>query len=284
MKDSAIIEKSDKFKYSHGFSTRLGGVSEGIYASLNLGMNRGDDKDKVIKNWDLFLDACGINNRSFVCGNQIHGNNVHIATKDDLRPAYGPGQLIDADGYVTSEKDVPLAIFTADCVPVLLEDSVNNVIGCVHSGWRSTVADIEGEAIKKMLSLGASCENIRIAIGPAIDKCCFEVGGEVIEAVINLIGFEAACNLADIKKDNVQVPLSEYFKSLNNADSFSKIDMSYKYMLDLRGVVKTRFMQLGVYEESIELVGSCTMCNPDRYYSHRYTNGSRGSLACCISM
>lgn len=256
--NSAIIEKASKFKYPHGFSTRLGGVSDGIFSSLNLGMNRGDDKEKVIKNWDLFLEACEIPEREFVCGCQVHKNNVHIASEADLRPAYGPGELIEADGYVTDKSLVPLSVFTADCVPILLEDSVNGVIGAVHSGWRSTVADIEGEAVKKMLSLGSDPVNIMVAIGPAIDRCCFEVGPEVIEAVESLIGVNETTSLYTAKENG-------------------------KYMLDLRGVVFKRFTQLGVPSQNIELVGGCTMCNPDRYFSHRYTNGNRGSLACIIS-
>lgn len=256
--EKILVEKATKFKYPHGFSTRIGGVSNGIYASLNLGMNRGDDKEKVIKNWDLFREACGITNEAFVCGNQVHGNNVHIATKADLRPAYGPGELIDADGYVTKERDVALSVFTADCVPILLEDSVNGVVGAVHSGWRSTVKDIEKEAIRKMILLGSDPSDILVAIGPAIDRCCFEVGGEVIDGVNALIGAEAAALLYEEKPNG-------------------------KYMLDLRGVVKKRFVQLGVLPENIELVGGCTMCNHDKYFSHRYTNGERGSLACIIT-
>lgn len=257
-KEKIVIEKAKNFKYPHGFSTRIGGVSEGIYASLNLGMNRGDDKDKVIKNWDMFREACGIKNEAFVCGNQVHGNNVHVATSADLRPAYGPGELFDADGYVTKESDVALSVFTADCVPILLEDSVNGVVGAVHSGWRSTVADIEKQAISKMVALGSNPSDILVAIGPAIDKCCFEVGSEVIDGVCNLIGSEVASSLYDEKPNG-------------------------KFMLDLRGVVKKRFIQLGVLPENIELVGGCTMCNPDRYFSHRYTDGKRGSLACIIT-
>lgn len=259
MNEKVVIEKAENFKYNHGFSTRIGGVSEGIYASLNLGMNRGDDKDKVIKNWDLFLDKAKIKNRAFVCGNQIHGNNVHIATKKDLRPAYGPGELIDADGYVTNEPNVPLAIFTADCVPILLEDSVAKCVGAVHSGWRSTVSDIEGEAIKKLKMLGSNPENVKVAIGPAIDICCFEVGKEVCDGIDNLLGKDAA-------------------------KSFYYLKDNGKYMLDLRGVVKKRFTQLGVLDKNIEIVGDCTMCHPEKYWSHRYTKGIRGSLACVIEL
>lgn len=109
-----------------------------------------------------------------------------------------------------------------------------------------------------MVSLGANPQNIYIAIGPAIDKCCFEVGPEVIEGVKQLIGSFA----------------EQYYFSKNND----------KYMLDLRGVVKERFIQKGILPENIELVGECTMCNPNKYWSHRYTNGVRGSQANIICM
>lgn len=255
--DKALVEKSELIYCPHAFSTRAGGVSEGTYASLNLGMNRGDKQELVIENWNRFLTAAGIEMREFVCGSQVHGNNVVIAGTDDLRPAYGPGHMHDADGYVTNERNVPLAIFTADCVPLLLEDHQNHVIGAIHCGWRSTVSDIEGVAIEKMISLGAVPSLIHAAIGPAIDICCFEVGFEVIRAVQDMLG----------------EPATEYFTSKRNG----------KFYLDLRGVVHRRLIQLGLSEENIEHVGGCTMCHPGLYYSHRYGGKTRGSLACVIS-
>lgn len=250
------FHSSKLIKSPHGFSTREGGVSKGIYASLNLGMNRGDDVAAVTENWRLFLDATGIGYRPFVCGRQVHGSTVHVATAEDARPAFGPGELIDADGYVTNVKDLPLAIFTADCVPVLMEDSLAGVVGAIHCGWRSTVADIEKSAIDAFISLGSNPENIRLAIGPAIRNCCFEVGEEVIEAVDRLIG---------IKKDGL------YYRKDNG-----------KYMLDLAETVKIRFSQLGVRPEHMDIVGECTLCNPKMYYSHRFGGSARGSLASAI--
>ena len=245
----------------HGFSTRSGGVSDGMFESLNLGMNRGDEPARVTENWSRFLDSCGIKQRSFVCGKQVHENTVHIATKDDARPAYGQYpdgmDLIECDGFVTAEKDVPLAIFTADCVPVLMQDPVKGIIGAVHCGWRSTVSDIEKNATDAFMSLGSDPADIRIAIGPAIDRCCYEVGGEVIDAVEALIGNAAK-------------------------DYYSRRDA--KFMLDLRGVVRHRFIMLGIKKEHIETVGDCTMCHPEKYYSHRGTKGNLGSLACVITM
>lgn len=254
----------------HGFSTRSGGVSDGMFDSLNLGMNRGDESARVTENWRRFLESCDITQRSFVCGKQVHENTVHIATKEDARPAYGKypdgRDLIECDGYVTAQKDVPLAIFTADCVPVLMHDPVKGVIGAIHCGWRSTVSDIEKKAVDAFISLGSDPANIMVAEGPAIDKCCFEVGSEVIEAVETLIG--------DAAKD---------FYSPGPADkSFG--NPAEKYMLDLRGVVRYRFIMLGIKKEHIETVGECTMCHPEKFYSHRGTKGNRGSLACVITM
>ena len=247
----------------HGFSTRPGGVSDGMFESLNLGMNRGDDEARVTENWRRFLESSGIYQKEFVCGKQVHGNTVHIADRSDLRPAYGKGIMNECDGYVTSLPGVPLAIFTADCVPVLMHDPVKGVIGAVHCGWRSTVADIEKNAVDAFRSLGSDPADIRIAIGPAIEKCCFEVGGEVIDAVRELVGEDA----------------KKYY-----SPSTKKGSTNDKFMLDLKGVVRHRFIMLGVREENTGMIGECTMCHPEKYYSHRGTNGNRGSLASVISL
>lgn len=250
------VIKSKLIECPHGFSTRVGGVSTGTYASLNLGMNRGDDKELVIKNWDIFLDACDISNREFVCGKQVHGNYVHIATEADLRPAYGPGELIEADGYVTNLRHVPLAIFTADCTPLLMHDPVDNVIASVHCGWRSTAGDIMGNAVKAMEQLGSRPENIRAAIGPSICYDCFQVGGEVVEAMNQL---------------------------LSDASSYYRTDGD-KYRLDLKNVVRARLIQVGLGTENIEVTDECTLCQPQMYWSHRYEGTNRGSQANIIEL
>ena len=254
---SLRTERSRLLTVPHGFSSREGGVSEGIFESLNLGRNRGDEPERVNENWRRFLRDCEIPGNAVVWGRQVHGSYVHVAGADDLRSFQETKAPIEADGFVTDKPGVPLAVFTADCVPVLLQDPKHGVIGAVHSGWRSTVADIGGQVIAKMCALGADASEIRIAIGPAIDRCHFEVGPEVIEAVDALLG-DVAC---------------AYYRAQGE-----------KFYLDLRGVVRERFLQLGVKTENIELIGGCTMCNPDLYWSHRFTKGERGSQAAVIAI
>lgn len=258
-------EKSALLTAPHGFSTRLGGVSSGIYSSLNLGVNWDDSDENVLENWQRFLSSCNIPMQDIVFGKQVHGNNVHVASEGDRRPFHEIPLPILADGYVTAEPGLPIAVTTADCVPLLLEDPVHRVIGAVHCGWRPTVADIESEAIKKMISLGAVPSDIHAALGPAIDQCCFEVGPEVIDAVNNLLGG----------------PCSEFYNKKVSAGTSSSEE---KYMLDLRGVVIKRLLQLGLRPENIEKVGTCTMCHPDKYFSHRYSKGLRGSMFSVIML
>lgn len=245
---------------THAFSTRLCGVSEGIYHSLNLGIATGDDEENIRTNWEIFLEACGIIGVSFVYGKQQHGNRVLIVDEEDKRPVSSSvPEKYYADGYVTNRRNVPLAVFTADCVPVLLHEKYAGVIGAVHCGWRSTAADIEKNAVEAMESLGADPKKIRAAIGPAIEKECFEVGEEVVDAMASLLGEDLS-------------PFAE------------KKEAPGKYRMDLKGIVKRRFVQLGLQEKNIEILPACTMCESERFWSHRYTGGQRGSQASIIML
>jgi YfiH family protein len=260
LQNMAEFVASDVIKCAHAFSTRLGGISTGDFTSLNLGFGRGDDKENVLTNYRIFGASCGIPLTDIVSGKQVHGNHVRIVTSADMYSFAEAGELIEADGLVTAKKGVPLVIFTADCVPVLLEDPVNGVIGAVHCGWRSTVADIEGEAVSKMVSLGAKPENIRAAIGPAICKDCFETGPEVPEAIDGLLG-------EDGKK---------FYKPEEGREG--------KFLVDLKGAVAERLVQLGLDRSHIDDVCECTMCVQGKYWSHRGTGGKRGSQANVIMM
>ena len=140
---SQSFVKSHILTCPHGFSTRLGGVSEGIFESLNLGrLTLGDAPEKVQENWRIFGAATGIDTSRFVHGQQVHGNHVRIASAADAHGITEPASWDSADGYVTNIPGVPLAVFTADCAPLLLHDPVAGVVGAIHCGWRPVAADI----------------------------------------------------------------------------------------------------------------------------------------------
>ncbi|MEG2119587.1 MAG: polyphenol oxidase family protein, partial [Pseudoflavonifractor sp.] len=168
-KDGVTYEQVSELGVPHGFSTRIGGVSEGIYAALNLGMHRGDDPECVAENYRRFCAAVGVERGSMVFTNQVHSATVRICTSADR--GYGPDRPIDyeADGLVTDVPGLVLTIFAADCLPVLLYDPVRQVIAAVHAGWRGTAGDIVGNAVARMrTAYGCRHQDIRAAIGPCI--------------------------------------------------------------------------------------------------------------------
>ena len=259
MEDISVI-RSTLITCRHGFSTRLGGVSQGIFNSLNLGHNRGDDAQNVLENWRRFGEATGIDTSRFVHGHQSHGTTVRIACKADAHSIVEQTPWPEADGYVTNEPDTPLVIFTADCTPLLMQDPDAGVIAAVHCGWRSTVADIEGKAVEAMASLGADPARIRAAIGPGIRQCCFQTGPEVPQAIDTLLSGDTAGLYAPDPSE------------------------AGKYRTDLPGTVKRRLIRLGLLEENIDELGICTMCRPDRFWSHRAMGAARGSQANIIAL
>lgn len=241
---------------THCFTTRWGGVSQDHLESLNLGENRGDDPDRVRENYRRLLEALGLPLQPLCFTKQVHENNVLVVGDEDRRELFTPFKY-EADGIVTNVKGLPLICFTADCVPVLLCDPEAEVIAAVHCGWRSTAADILAEAVKKMTSLGALPKDIRAAIGPAIDICCFETGPEVPEAMEKLLPGDC---------DGVYFPVGQ----------------GEKFMVDLKEANRRRLMALGLREKNISVSDECTSCNSDRYWSHRKTKGERGTQAALI--
>ena len=231
----------------HAFSTRLGGVSTGVLESLNLSVRRGDTPENVRENWRRLGAAAGLDLTRAVYARQIHSADVRIAHAADAQPPELEPRFA-CDGFVTNEPGVPLAVFMADCLPVLLHDPAAGVIGAVHCGWRGSVADI----------LGAAVADIRAAIGPGIGACCFEVGPEVAAAAEALL----------------HAPLGALARP--RADG--------KALLDLKGVNARRLMQLGVPAGQIAVSDACTMCRPDVFWSHRATDGRRGVQAAVITL
>ena len=239
----------------HAFTTRYGGVSDGIFSSLNLGSNRGDDPEHVRENYRRVCALMGVGIDEAAVTKQVHGNVVRVVTERD-RHVCMSAVPYEADGLVTSVRSLPLMCFTADCVPVLLCDSAHGVIAAVHAGWRSSVSDILGNAVKEMCALDARKENLCAALGPAIGKCCFETDDDVPAAVAVYLGGETE-GLFVRRGDG-------------------------KTLVDLRGANKRRLLQLGLREENIDVSDECSFCSHEKYWSHRYTKGQRGSQAAAI--
>ena len=238
----------------HGFSTRFGGVSSGIYESLNLCYSCDDEAEKVTENYRILAKALEIEPAEFVFSKQVHRDDIRVCTEKD-RQGLPPKIPYEADGLITDVKGLPLMIFTADCTPILLHDPVRKVAGAVHAGWRGTVLDIAGKAVRKMQTVyGCDPKNICAAIGPCISKCCFETGSEVYEAVKALLG--------------------------DDAEKFALRKPDDKYMVDLKGINEYLLKKAGV--GSIEVTDECTKCLHDKYWSHRATNGKRGTQCSCI--
>ena len=237
----------------HAFTTRIGGVSTGIYESLNLGQSLGDDRALVRENYGILCGALGITCDDIVGSHQVHGAQVRVVTKADRGDVFVKTSHI-ADGLITIEHGVALAVFSGDCVPILLHDPVSGAIGAVHAGWRGTVADIAGAAVSRMSEeYGCNPADIRAAIGPCISKCCFETDSDVTDALHSVLP-EAAGNCYERRGE--------------------------KYMTDLKEANRLLLQRAGVHDISIS--DECTSCRSDKYWSHRRTKGKRGSQAAII--
>ena len=237
----------------HAFTTRLGGVSEGIFASLNIALHRGDLDENVERNYEILADALGFDLGSLVLTRQTHSDIVRVVTKNDAR-GIDHRNYPECDALITNDAGCALVVFTADCTPILLFDQVTGAVGAVHAGWRGTAADIAGKTVRAMVDeFGCHPENIRAAIGPNIGYCCFETDRDVPEAITEAFG--------------------------NEAEQFIRKE-GEKYRVDLKAVNALALRRAGV--ENIEISDECTMCRPDRFWSHRITGASRGSQGALI--
>lgn len=243
----------------HGFTTRLGGISEGIYASLNLGANRGDDPAKVRENYRRVCNALGVEMGKLVFSSQVHGDVVRPVTLADAGKGLERKADYDADGLVTDMPGLTLVVFGADCLTILLCDPVRRVIAAVHAGWRGTALGIAARAVEIMIrDYGCRAEDILAAIGPGISRCCFETGEEVPQAMAEALGEEAL----------------PYIEEQDGG----------KYKVDLKGINTLWLRRSGILATNIDISPECTLCSPDKYWSHRYTKGERGSQAALLSL
>ena len=251
--------KSDILPVTHGFSTRIGGVSTHAHtSSLNLAFGRGDDDATVLENLGIFSDALGIDKKSVISRTQIHSAKVIYAVEEMRSEGYFRETPEGCDGYVTDRVGVALGVKTADCVPILFCDAAAHVIGAVHAGWRGTASGIAAECVKRMCELGADVKNIRAAIGPAIHFCCYEVGEDFVKSVTELAGADMA---------------HEFIREYHGKTHADIVGMNHRILLES-----------GIDECGIDVSEYCTCCEGELFYSHRFSGGHRGTMLSLITL
>ena len=243
----------------HVFSTRLGGISEGQYATMNTSFSGGDDFSKVEENYRRLCGAVGIDHKNIVLSKQTHTNNVRIVTKADCGTGYTKPSFQDVDGLITNESGVALVTQYADCTPLLFCDPTKRVCATSHAGWRGTVAQIGKVTVEKMVNeFGCDPSDIIAAIGPCICERCYEVDTPVLDAFM-----ESGIDVTGV------------FHEGRDADHF---------MLNLVEANKNILLSAGIKEENIDISDICTCCNANELHSHRATGGKRGNLAAIIEL
>ena len=247
----------------HLFSTREGGVSEGIYASMNLSYTRGDKKEAVDENFRRIAECLACGAEDMVCSDQTHTDHVRLVTADDSgKGVTRPKDYRDVDGLITNEKGIVLCTFFADCVPLFFVDPVKKAIGLSHSGWRGTVQKIGKKTVEEMKkAFGTDPKDVYAAIGPSICQDCYEVSEDVIEE------FRKA--FPDLEEE-----VSPLWSS-------AKQD---KYQLDLWEANRRVLLEAGIPEKQIEVTDLCTCCNPDFLFSHRASHGKRGNMGALMKL
>jgi purine-nucleoside/S-methyl-5'-thioadenosine phosphorylase / adenosine deaminase len=236
---SAIIPTEGIF---HGFPERHGGVSTGLRSSLNLGYRWGDERAAVEENRRIVAAHEGFDPEALQVTQHVHGTAVWRVGEPQPTPP-------EFDALVTDRPGPVLAAFAADCIPMVFADPDARVVGAAHAGWRGTVGGVGRNVVERMVELGARPEAIRVALGPSIGPCCFEVGPEVVDAFRDALGEVDGLVVAGPRKDHI----------------------------DLRVAARAILERAGVRRDHVDAAPPCTRCNPDRFFSYR-RDGKEGGI------
>ncbi len=255
----------------HLFTTRIGGISRGDYATMNFSYTRGDEKAAVDENFKRIAKVLGRSVEDFVLSDQTHTANIRIVTGEDAgKGIVRKKDYHDIDGMVTNVPRVVLAAFFADCVPLYFVDPANRAIGLSHAGWKGTAAGIGKRTVACMQeTYGSDPKQMLAAIGPSICGSCYEVGEEVAGQFFRL--FPDAKKAAAILRP---APLS-----LESAEKKEK-----KYLLDLWRANYEMLLEAGMLPAHLCVTDLCTCCNAGYLFSHRASKGRRGNLGAFLSI
>ncbi len=230
------------------FTARRGGVSPHPFNSLNMGSGSGDSPGNVKKNREILTAALGMPGVEIKTVPQVHGDEIYVLQEPDAaRPEKG------YDAIITDLKRVPIGVLTADCVPILLYDPMEEAVAAVHAGWAGTVKGIAGKAVLEMGNrFGSMPENMFASIGPSIGPCCYEIDSKVLG------------------------PLTE-----SMPDMVAQLVTNSRpghWLMDLWKANRIILEKAGLRPERINVFGACTACNPEKFYSHRKSGGRAGRM------
>jgi polyphenol oxidase len=234
----------------HAFTTREGGISEGPFASLNLGFSVGDDRAKVEENLKRTAASVGLEPQALLTVSQVHSDAVLKLDSTPDSPFLPCGE---ADALWTQTPGLAVGVKTADCVPILLVDPKKKRVAAVHSGWRGTDLKIAARAVEALCREGSSAKDLVAAIGPSIRGCCYAVSADLAQRFRAQFGDGAA----ELRGE--------------------------QWYLDLAPIVRTTLTEAGLPQERIDLIQPCTSCDR-RFFSHRRDQGKTGrqlSFAVC---
>lgn len=245
----------------HGFSTRMGGISEGDLGSMNLSFGRGDDPENVRENFVRIGKAIGFDPESLVLSSQTHTTNVRLVTEADRGKGFSAERdYDDVDGLITNVPGLTLGTFYADCVPLFFVDPVHRAIGLAHSGWKGTVHRMGAVTLQKMKeAFGTDPADVQAAIGPSICQDCYEVSEDVALAFKEEF-WEYADERLLYRKENG------------------------KYQLNLWRANELVLLEAGIRQRRLTITNICTCCNPEYLFSHRASQGKRGNLGAFLQL
>ena len=247
------ILTAENIAASHCFTTRFGGVSRGALSSMNLAIKLDETDENVTRNFEILGEALGFGIDDLVLTRQTHSDIVRVVGRCDCNGCFHR-DYPECDALVTNDPGVALVVFTADCTPIMLHDPLTGAVGAAHAGWRGTAAAIAAKTVDTMVrEFGCKPEDIRAAIGPNISFCHFETDADVPDAMLAAFGDEVRPFIRKAEE---------------------------KYYVNLKEINAIILRRAGV--RHIEISEDCTMCQPDRFWSHRVTGGNRGSQGAII--
>ncbi|MFB9325411.1 peptidoglycan editing factor PgeF [Paenibacillus aurantiacus] len=254
-----------------GFSSRLGGVSASPWSGLNLGLHVGDRPEDVVRNRELLAEALGWPFEAWTCAEQVHGSRVRRVTAEDRGRGRDSREsaIADTDALMTNEKDVLLASFYADCVPLYFWDPRQEAVALAHAGWKGTVAAIAARTVEAMNeAYGSQPADIRAAIGPSIGGCCYEVDENVLRHVRLLLDGTESLGMAQAGGESpIIIPTSPG-----------------RARIDLKEINRQIMIKAGILPTHIEITQWCTGCRTDLFFSHRTERGQTGRMASWIGL